>query len=93
MNDLPTRVRDYLDKKKPRKVETVTDSVMVGTDEDEDFKLAMSELKEAWRIPIEAFKGMLIIFSVLVIMWSLAVVDIQNDCWLNKECREWVKIR
>jgi hypothetical protein len=71
-------------------VQTVTHNVKVEVDENEiqDF---WQEFKEAFRVPIFIFKSIFIVSAVLLVMWAIAIVDIQNDCFKSKECREWIQ--
>jgi hypothetical protein len=93
MSELHTRVRNYLDKKKPPKVESVTIDVTIGTDSEDDFDQAWRELKDACRGPARVFKAIVIVLSIIVVLWAMANIGISNDCYLDKECREWVKNR
>lgn len=81
MNDLSTRVRDYLDRKKPARQVEMTDDVILES---------VPEVKT-----ISMTKFILTIISGLigglVLLWVMAVVEIQNDCYMSKECREWVE--
>lgn len=92
MNDLSTRVRDYLDRKKPDRPQTVTSDVTSEVKPDELTK-AWTEWKDYFRVPIFIMKCILAISLVVITLWALAIVEIQNDCYLSKECREWVKNR
>jgi hypothetical protein len=91
MYDLSTRVRNCLDKKKPAKVETVTQTVTIGTDEEEDYQRAIAEFKEAWRPIARIMKCILYIGLTFTVLWAMANTGVVNDCYLDKECREWVK--
>lgn len=95
MNDLSTRVRDYLDRKKPTRPLEVTPDVTseVEPDEFDELDQAWSEFKDQFKTPILYLKIFLTICLVILCLWAMAIVDIQNDCYMNKECREWVKNR
>lgn len=92
MNDLPTRVRDYLDRKKPARPLEVTPDVTseVSPDEFDELSQAWSEFKQTFRVPIIIIKCIAGVSIVITVLWAMAIVDIQNDCYMNKECREWV---
>lgn len=89
MSDLSIRVRQYLDKRKPIPEVRVAAKVSVEEDND-DLAQAWADFKYAWRIPYIIFKVLSFILAALIVMWALAVVSIQNDCYLDKRCREWV---
>lgn len=95
MNDLSTRVRDYLDRKKPAQSTVVTPDVTseVDTDEVDELKQSWIEFKESVRTPVRITKCILGVSAVILVLWAMAIVDIQNDCYLNKECREWIENR
>lgn len=95
MNDLSTRVRDYLDRKKPARPLKVTPDVTseVEPDEFDELGQAWSEFKDQFKTPILYLKIFLTICLVILCLWAMAIVDIQNDCYMNKECREWVENR
>lgn len=91
MNDLPTRVRNYLDSLKGIKP-TVKQSVEpeVPTEVDEMIQ-AWKDVIDHFRPALKVAKAIAIILACLVVMWSMAIVSIHIDCLKNKECREWMK--
>lgn len=93
MSELHTRVRNYLDKKKPRKVESVTDDVILELDPEEKFQQDWAKFKEEVGPVTRIIKSIIIVSAILTVMWAIAIIDIQNDCYLDKECREWVTNR
>lgn len=92
MNDLSTRVRDYLDRKKPDRPQIVTPDVTSEVAPDE-LTEAWTEWKDYFKTPIFIGKCVIGFSCVLLILWAMAIVDIQNDCYLSKECREWIENR
>ena len=79
MSDLSTRIKDYLASKKP-KVEKLTLEVEVESSP-EDTSGADKRL------------GYIIMTVVAVFMLYQAFQygEVQNQCYLSKECREWIK--
>ena len=57
---------------------------------EEELKIAWEDWKYEFRIPIFIFKTLLWFIFIVVFIWALAVVSIQNDCYLDKRCREWI---
>ena len=83
MSDLPKRVREYLDKYKPKP--KVTESVI-----DEEVEYRWSDFLDEHRKALFVIKLITYPVVFIVFLWSLAVVDIQNDCYLDTRCREWM---
>lgn len=57
----------------------------------EELDISFERWKEEWRIPILIVKSIGIFMSAVVVMWAIAVVDIQNECYSKRECREWME--
>lgn len=96
MNDYASKARAYLDRKKPRRSENVTSNVKVEVERDielDNLRQALAEFKQSWKTPIFIFKACLTIFFIIAMLWCASIISIQNDCYLDKECREWIKNR
>lgn len=91
MNDLSTRVRNYLDNLKGVKpaVKQV-DEPKIPTEVDEMIQ-AWKDVIDHFRPALKVAKAIAIILACLVVMWSMTIASIQIDCLKNKECREWMK--
>lgn len=83
------KFQEWANRRKPkvtRPVKTEEVEVCQPTPE-EELKEAWEEWKIAFKWPIRIFK-VCFWFSITVVgLWACAVVDIQNDCYLDKECR------
>jgi hypothetical protein len=75
MSELHTRVRQYLDKKKPAKVESITSTVKI-TDENDELRQVWSEFKSEWKSPALIFKTLAIVSSALFIMRVIFTVGV-----------------
>jgi hypothetical protein len=99
MTELSDRVKDYLARKKPANPVKVERPVRTESREDwenyepsdDELSTSWQEFKEAFKAPIFMFKLICTVIIVLFVMWAISVASIQNDCYMNKECREWVK--
>jgi len=99
MTELSDRVRDYLARKNPSKTVKAERSIRVESIEDwenyvpsdEELSTSWTEFKQAFKVPIFIAKSILVFSLLILVLWALAVAGIQNDCYMNKECREWVK--
>lgn len=79
MSDLSTRIKDYLASKKP-KVEKLTLEVEV-----ESVPEDASEADKRLGYIIMA------IVAVLMLYQAFKYGEVQNQCYLSKECREWIR--
>lgn len=80
MSDLSTRIKDYLASKKP-KVEKLTLEVEVESGPEDTSEADNKRL------------GYIIMTVVAVFMLYQAFQygEVRNQCYLSKECREWIK--
>lgn len=83
MSDLNQRIRNYLDRKKPAKAQSVTLDVKVETE---------PEVKPDQKSTTLGFIIMIIV-GVFMLWQAYQVGEVQNQCYLSKECREWVENR
>ena len=81
MNDLQTRVRNYLESRKPRAQAKVTPEVKP---EGEPVVIYLDRPDNPIVI---LFKLGIVSVGIIVVIWALVVVGTQNRCYLDKACR------
>ena len=90
MNDLSTRVRTYLDQKKPALQAKLTPDVTIAKAEldqsIDELSTAWTEFKNTYEPIISLFKWSMMFVMSIVVIWAIAVVEIQNRCYLDKAC-------
>jgi hypothetical protein len=82
MKEYHQRARDYLNRKKPARPETLT------TDVNFQSEPAFTPTEDSSKLI-----GYIIMAVVVVFMlWqAYQVGEVQNRCYLSKECREWAE--
>ena len=95
MKDLQTRVREYLDSKKPKSV-AVTEALVIPVTpltDSEELDKAMDELKDAWGdliAPVAPFikiaKYIIYMVLAVVVLYAFSVTGLQNRCYLDAKC-------
>ena len=81
MSDLSIRIKDYLASKKP-KVEKLTLEVEVESGSEDT-----SEADKRLGYIIMA------VVAVFMLYQAFQYGEVQNQCYLSKECREWIQNR
>lgn len=93
---LQKRIHNYLAKKGKRKPDP--EPRMEPEESKEEQLTPAEELSIEWEIWADKHGTAILIFKALLgfvflvsLLWALAVVDIQNNCYLDKDCREWIE--
>lgn len=93
--NLQQRIHHYLHKKgKLRPKQEVTPSVKEEEGEvceELSFDNEWEVFKEEHSFAILVIKSILGFILLVTLLWALAVVDIQSDCYADRECREWIE--
>lgn len=91
MNDLSTRVRNYLNRKRGVTPEITRTEVEQVDPEVQAILDTWNNLCDTFGTAWKIMKWAALILAAITFMWTLAIADIQADCYKHKECREWMK--
>lgn len=80
MSDLSTRIKDYLASKKP-KVEKLTLEVEVESGPEDTSEADSKRLGYV----------IMTVVAVTMLYQAFKYGEVENQCYLSKECREWIK--
>ena len=58
---------------------------------EEDLAEAWADFKHEFRWIIRVFTTVFWISVTVVCLYAFAVVDIQRQCYLDKECKQWIE--
>lgn len=82
MNDLSTRVRNYLDRKKPRRQVNMTPDVKTEVEPEVIY------VTKPANPTVKIIKLIVGVIGMIMVVWAMSVVEMQNRCYLDRICRE-----
>lgn len=88
----PNKFQAWVSRRKPK----VTPDVKPEVEEhqstpEEDLAEAWADFKHEFRWITRVFTMVLWISVTVVCLYAFAVVDIQRQCYLDKECKQWIE--
>lgn len=90
MNDLQSRIKDYLDRKKPAEPKVMTEHVTTTDVPEPELWL---EFKSDMRKLLRPYVVFTILISIGFLAFAMKIVEIEMECYKNEECREWIENR
>ena len=85
------KFQEWAAKRRPKpKVEQKSEVELIELTPEEELAEAWEEWKIAFKWPIRVFKIIVFTFITILVLHAWAVNSIVNDCYLDKECKQWI---
>lgn len=87
------KFQKWAESRKPKPKANPKQEESIELTPEEELALAWKEWKIAFKWPIRVFIIVVSVIALVLVLHAWAVNSIVNDCYLDKECKQWVETR